>query len=178
MRGNNYLALNIITCCFFIFTIPMIVMFSFVPREDIMANTRGYIVPGGDCQIICGGIGDFSNCESVGIINVSFYSPENSSQLIYNLAEAPSMCEYETTEMTVCCQNFIEDQTLLWIQVKKFDGNFNITHVSFRQTDNYFNYLIIGLLLASLSLSTGVCCIYIIVDLIKKSRPQPYTIIN
>ena len=178
MCGEKYLSLNIVACCFFILAIPAIILLSLSPRENIVANTRGYIVPGGDCQIICGGTGAFSNCESVGIINVSFYPPGTSSQLISGLTEAPVICEYETTDMTICCQNFIEEQTLLWIQVATINGSFNVTHVSIHRTDNYSAYLIFGLILAVGSLPLGVACIYIIINFIKKSCSQSYTIVN
>lgn len=178
MCREKYLSLNILTFFCLILAIPAITLLSLAPRENIVANTHGYIVPGGNCQIICGGTGAFSNCESVGIINVSFYLPGTSNQLISILTEAPAICEYEPTDMTICCQNFIEDQTLLWIQVEIINGNFNVTHVSIHRTDNYSGYLIIGLILAGISLLPGVACVFIIINFIKKSCSQSYIEIN
>jgi len=178
MCSQKYLAFNVILFCFCLLIIPAIILLSLSPRENVVANTQGYIVPGGDCQIICGETGDYDGCQSVGIINVSFYFPEISSQLFSGLTKAPAICDFETADKTICCQEFIEDQSLLWIQVEIINGNFNVIHVSINRVNNYSTYLFLGLILIGVGSLLGIALVCNIVHMIKQRNNQSYITLN
>lgn len=145
---------------FLAFFVPSIILFSLYPYQKHLNETfyQGYIVPGGDCQISCSSLFTLGECRTAGFINVSFYpfGGLESNQSISVLTNVPSICDFENVDATICCQDYIEEETLFWLKVEFKDGNYTINSISFNKINDTIKYLFLGSLFLVISLIPGI----------------------